>query len=298
MSVYRRHHPARLIGHAALGLALLVATPMPAAAFETEATIKAKLNVAGRQRMLTQRIAAKACFLHEGIAAAASRDALEGAYAAFETARRGLRHGDRAMGLLPEGTRAVQYFLDKVDAAWTPYAEAVYPVANGAAVTDGQLVTIATRNGAVLERMHKAVGRMERTYAKEAAVGGQARAINFAGAQRMLSQRIAKAFCLIAAGVEPDTHRFGLQQDLALFDKRQRQLAEGDETGGVPAPATAEIAERLAASTAARAALEPLVAPVTAGAVPDEAALAAMAEGADTLLERAHAAVLAMETAR
>ena len=48
-------------------------------------------------------------------------------------------------------------------------------------------------------------------------------AINKAGRQRMLSQRLAKSWCAIGLNVLPDQAREALQQSMAVFD---RQLAE------------------------------------------------------------------------
>lgn len=49
-------------------------------------------------------------------------------------------------------------------------------------------------------------------------------AINKAGRERMLSQRMAKAYCEIGLGVEPERSRRILEQSVALFDKQLTEL--------------------------------------------------------------------------
>ncbi len=52
-------------------------------------------------------------------------------------------------------------------------------------------------------------------------------AINKAGRQRMLSQRIIKAYCQVGLGVEPRQSRIQIQNAVELFDSQLRQLQSG-----------------------------------------------------------------------
>ena len=51
-----------------------------------------------------------------------------------------------------------------------------------------------------------------------------ASAINKAGRQRMLSQRIAKAYCQLSLGITPDSSRRQLDESVALFDSQLVEL--------------------------------------------------------------------------
>ena len=281
---------------------LVVATQAPvvpaAHAFETEVTIKAKLNKAGRQRMLSQRMAKTTCMIFEEVTPAAQREALAGAHALFTKTHRALIKGDEKQNLQPEGTKAVLHYLGKVEKAWKPYNTALLPIVAGGAVTPQALGAVAQHNMPVLKTMHKAVGRMERTYSKKDGVKEAGREINFAGAQRMLSQKIAKEFCFVSAGLDVNQSRLNLAASIQLFDKRQKQLMEGDKNAKVEAPRNDEIAQRLAEANEVWQSMRPLLLPVALGGTADPEALATVAASSDELLKRANAAVMAMEAAK
>ncbi|MEO1458535.1 MAG: type IV pili methyl-accepting chemotaxis transducer N-terminal domain-containing protein [Pseudomonadota bacterium] len=286
---------ARAVAAMILAAGSVYATP--SIAFETEETVKAKINLAGRQRMLSQRMAKTACMVFNQADRAAQEEALKKAYTLFTRTHFALRFGDPELRLMPEKSSAVLRFLEAVQKEWAPYNAAMKPVTKGKEIKQTQLVTIAQTNIPVLATMNKAVGRMERTYGAKAGIRDDARAINYAGAQRMLSQRMAKEYCLIAAGIAPDENRFALAQSIALFDKRQRMLMNGDANAKVPVPSDPTVVEALAASMKAWQSLQEMLSAVAGGVAPTDASLEAVSSQADLLLKRAHAAVQAMEHA-
>ncbi|MEL6481266.1 MAG: type IV pili methyl-accepting chemotaxis transducer N-terminal domain-containing protein, partial [Pseudomonadota bacterium] len=264
-----------LVGCAAVGLALLAA-PAPALAFETAASIKSKINIAGRQRMLTQRMTKAACMLSLDVAADRHRKQLLDAQALFDRSLTALKRGASDMNLQPEGSKRVMYALDKVSKQWLPLHVELQPVINGSPVPETTLQMLAEANLSLLKDSHKAVGLMERTYVKETGDHGANRALNFAGAQRMLSQRIAKDLCFIAAGIDVDESRVDLFASASTFEKRQKQLVEGDATGKVAKPNT-ETHAALLASSAAWDMLKPEIEKLKAGGIPTKQDLEAIA---------------------
>lgn len=111
-----------------------------------------------------------------------------------------------------------------------------------------------------------------------------ARMINAAGRQRMLTQRVVKAYCQLALGVAPDVSRRQLDEALRLFDAQQGELLEDAPTaavrravvrvGGLWAPFR-RLAEAPVSAEGARV----------------------LAQRSEALLEAAHAAVLALQQA-
>lgn len=285
----------RLGAVAVLAVTAVVATPQVSMAFETAATIRTKINLAGRQRMLSQRMAKSACLLHQNIRPEETRAALQGDFDTFATTIRALKVGDPALNLQPEADKAVLRYLEVTRKDWTPYSVAVRGVLKRGTVSDADLVVVSERSNSVLKKMDTTVRRMARTYGKKAGIREDARAINWAGAQRMLTQRMAKDLCFIAAGIGAEAVRFDLTTSVALFDQRLGILRNGDPAQKVPAPVNADVRRHLDDVHAGWGTVAARLKAIAAGGTPDTAEVAEITEALDTLLRSSHLAVLAME---
>lgn len=284
---------ATVLSCAAVGLTL-AAAPVPALTFETAATVKSKINIAGRQRMLTQRMAKATCMLRMGVKPDYHRAQLLDAQALFDRSLTALKKGSDRDNLLPEKSRRVMTVLDKVSKHWLPVQIGLQPAINGAAIEDKTLQMLADANMQLLKDSHKAVGLMERTYVQDTGDKSANRALNYAGAQRMLSQRIAKDLCFVAAGMGGEEMRVDLFSSAATFEKRQQQLINGDTVGKVAVP-NEETKVALLSASEAWAMLKPEIEKLKGGGMPTAEDLAAAAVAADELLKRANAAVKVME---
>ena len=109
-------------------------------------------------------------------------------------------------------------------------------------------------------------------------------AINKAGRQRMLTQRIVKDYCMLGTGVDPERARQQLQASVALFETQLAELAAFAPNDEIRA--RLEKVKRL---------WEPFRA-AAMGAVDREGA-ATLLESDDALLAAAHAVVLSLEDA-
>ena len=81
-------------------------------------TAARKINVACRQRKLSQRIAMAASMARLGVETEANVAVVETAANAFEAAQLALRRGSDSFGLFPETHPSVVSYLNKVDGIW------------------------------------------------------------------------------------------------------------------------------------------------------------------------------------
>ena len=180
-------------------LLLALAVTLPATQAAAEMSLGEAINQAGRQRMLTQRMVKAYCQVLLGVDAEEPRKQLEKAVALFQTQLDNLN----AFATTPE----VRMALAEVETLWRPFQ----PVASGNIDAAG-LTRLVELNEQLLQAAHQVVLRLEEL--SETPAG---RLTNISGRQRMLSQRIAKFYMLMAYGIRNETVVAGLNKAAEQF---------------------------------------------------------------------------------
>ena len=197
-----------------------------------EAT-KRSINLAGKQRMLTQYMARSVCFAAAGAMPDEQADHAQEAQQRFERVLIGLRNGDSELGLVAQADASVLAELDSVDALWPGYKAALQrawqdPVA---------LQDVAQATVPILKVADRVVTAIAQVNADGAMQADLAMLINLSGQQRMLSQRASKKYCLLESGVLPSEMAQSLGSIIATFNTNLDGLIHGDEKAGlIPAP--------------------------------------------------------------
>ena len=225
-----------------------------------------KVNLSGRQRMLTQRMAKAVCFKAIGIDAGMHDGMAREAHALFASTLAGLRNGDADLGVLPTTDPATLEALSKVDVAWADFGPAVIAALDGDAAAQER---VFATNADILGLSDAAVGEYVRTVDGSRIEPSLAKAIDVAGRQRMLSQKMAKEFCQIVRGA-PGDMRATMADTADLFESSHFALLSGDGLEGIAPPPSPDV-EYLLLSVAetVSAFLKPIRA-VAGGAAPTD----------------------------
>ncbi len=240
----------KLLSFGSVAIALVVAAPIATAQSpDDQAAIEAtrKVNIAGRQRMLSQRMAKAACLLSRDISFASTYDQLTQAFNLFQRSDSALRVGDEDLGLSAEELPAVQNALSAIDSPWATYSGLLETAVDSGLVEQADLESLDAESRDVLKHMNIAVFKTARAYA--AVVPqlplGLAITVDVAGRQRMLTQKAVKEACMMAAAADPSLHAERLNETIELFDLSLTALRDGyEDVGVIPAP-TREIDRKL-----------------------------------------------------
>jgi hypothetical protein len=160
----------------------------------------AVIDIAGRQRMLSQRVVKAYCQVGLGFTPEVSRAQLDGAVRRFDR-----QLADLARELPNAEARQAHASLRQ---QWREFRR----LATGPVSRDGAR-RLAIRSEEVLRRADQLV-----TVLQDVSGTPQARLVNLSGRQRMLSQRLAKLYMLRAYGVDSPSLRDELETARSEFE--------------------------------------------------------------------------------
>lgn len=202
-----------------------------------------QINLSGKQRMLTQKMAKESLLIAQGIDAEKNKENLKASMALFEKTLTGLKEGDESLELAKTTESEILEQLAKVDELWANLKPNIEAMISGDGNKDN-LVNIADKNLPLLKEMNQAVGLYEKYSGADLA--DSARVINLSGKQRMLTQKMTKELLLIASDIKPDENKQNLTETTTLFDKTLTGLAKGDKELGLEETKDADILKQLA----------------------------------------------------
>ena len=207
-----------------------------------------RLNIAGRQRMLSQRMSRFSCYIYAGIEPEEHLGLLRETRDLFEASHLALRHGSTEMKLAPEQNFLVRDQLDKVNEDWQRFAVHLRESFEMNTVDEENVRHIDRDGLLLLQNGDNLVRRISRVYGELlpeiSIIMGVT--MDLAGRQRMLTQKAAKEGCLIEAGVNVDENREKLAETIHVFSGTLDALINGFPGMVLPAP-TAEIEAGLTA---------------------------------------------------
>ncbi|MCV3271161.1 type IV pili methyl-accepting chemotaxis transducer N-terminal domain-containing protein [Roseobacter sinensis] len=278
-------------------MAVAVATPVylgqaPAVSAETTAESNAgtRINLAGRQRMLTQQMARNACLVMAGVDPERFVAKTETNVQQFNDVLAALRYGDETLGLLPETNAEVLAALARVEALWATLGPAARQVAAGDfhSVPMAQLINM---NMATLAEMHAAVLTIQTAHQTDNIPAGLLKTVQVAGRQRMLTQKISKEVCFAIIGLGDLGSRELVETTMRDFDSAMAKLMGGSEEDGIIAPPSDAVKRQLELTNGTWMEFKALVAAISDDTDVDHATRVQLANISDQVLKEMNQAV-------
>ena len=254
------------------------------------------INLTGMQRMLTEKMTKEALLVALKINKDQNLKNLEASRGLFRRTLTGLRDGDLELGLLPTTDPQVLEKVEKVEEIWPLYDATVQDALDSGSVSESQLAKIAELNVPLLNAVNKTVMTYQLLNSQGALNSVLGFAIDHAGRQVMLSQKMSKEFLLIASGHDVEKNRRNLEETAALFERTLTALLDGDaEMRLLPAP-TPEINGQLRKVQRIWEEFRPLLDGTLGGEKTDAAAMAQVARMSKPLLKAMNMAVFMYES--
>ena len=182
------------------------------------------INLAGKQRMLTQKMSKEALFMAKGIDADANKANLTKTADLFDKTLKGLVAGDKDLNLPKTENKEILAQLAKVTELWTPFKANIDKVVAGKS-DKATLEAIAKENLPLLKNMNKAVGMFAKASGSKLSPE-MAKTINLAGKQRMLTQKMTKELLLVANGIDADANKANAKKTGELFETTLKGLTD------------------------------------------------------------------------
>jgi hypothetical protein len=189
------------------------------------------INLAGKQRMLTQKMSKEALFIAKGINVKTNTESLKKTSELFDKTLKGLVAGDESLKLPKTTDKEILAQLEKVSTLWATLKPSIEKVADGKS-DKATLEAIAKENLPLLKNMNQAV----QMYAK--ASGSKldpkmAKTINLAGKQRMLTQKMTKELLLVANNIDADANKENAKKTAGLFETTLNNLTSETKNDGI-----------------------------------------------------------------
>ena len=187
------------------------------------------INLAGKQRMLTQKMSKDALMIFKGIDTQNRQKDLKESYTLFDKTLNGLLKGDKSLKLIPSHNPEIEKQLKEVKKLWIPFFKRVKEVESFKNLSDKTYIYIDKNNLPLLKKMNEVVTLYTKLGDSKTSKLKMANDINLAGKLRMLTQRVAKDILLYQLDLNPKEALKDLNSSVELFDKILNGLYNGDK---------------------------------------------------------------------
>ena len=188
---------------------------------------KKRVNLSGKQRMLTQRMSKLALLVSMGVDKKANSKKLIEYAKLYNQTLEGFKKGDKELGLTPSKNAAVLEQITTVESKWKPFLKNLITIIKGQDSSGKALEYIINNNEDLLQASNELVNRFVKSAPSPNFLEkSMLNVINVAGRQRMLTQKMTKEKLLLESK-KADTKE-KLQNTVKLFDNSLKTLIKGD----------------------------------------------------------------------
>jgi len=214
-----------------------------------ESSLKKTINLAGKQRMLTQRMTKLALQIDMNIQKKENLKKLKEMAALYDSTLEDLKKTT---------DKEVLKKIAQVEKAWKPFYEEVNHLIEGKKSQEA-LKYIVEKNEELLHLSDELVKAFEATNTSDNYLEkARLHIVNVAGRQRMLTQKMTKEKLLIAKGEK--AYDAKLKETVALFDDALNLLVKGDSKKMISKPSNEKIVAQLKVVSQLWSELKPLYA--------------------------------------
>jgi len=218
---------------------------------------KRRVNLSGKQRMLTQRISKLALLVSLGIDQADDKKNLVKYAKLYNKTLNGFIKGDKELGLEAKKSAPIAEQVTAIKKLWKPFLLNIIKIVKGKDDSSKALDAIIQSNEKLLAASNELVNRFVKSSpSKNFLEKSMLNVINIAGRQRMLTQKMTKEKLLLVA--KKTTDKTKLKQTINLFDSSLKILIKGDASKSILKPSSKEIKAQLQKVAKLWAKLKPL----------------------------------------
>jgi len=208
---------------------------------EDDNSLNATINLAGKQRMLTQRMSKIVLLISLDVDSKLFNKKLSTFSKLYDQTLKGFKNGDDTLGLTATENKDVLKQIEAVEKLWKPFYENIQKVVKDGAKAKDAIAFIIKNNEKMLSSSNDLVTAFEKSNTDLDYLSKfRLRVVNVAGRQRMLSQKMTKEKLLVHEAKDT-SYKEKLKKSIDLFDSSLIALINGDKDNNISKPTDSEL---------------------------------------------------------
>jgi len=206
--------------------------------------LKKRVNLSGRQRMLTQKMTKLALLIESNIDKKENIKRLKKYSSLYGKTLNAFENGDKDLGCVPTNNKKIREKIEKVKEAWRPFYKNVQKIIEQKDKNKSAISYVVANNEALLKLSDDLVKAYEKSNkAQNFLEKARVHVVNVAGRQRMLTQKMTKEKLLVEQGKKE--YKKKLKKTIELFDTSLKDLTNGNLDESILKPTNEKIIKQL-----------------------------------------------------